>query len=141
MKFAGSDAAFNHLRAWLADEPWRQRWQDVVSAHLPETLVSRLARTGRANDISQGLWAQWEGFALEDLMSMRFGEPGENLVDAYLARRGWRETGQAKLYFRAMRDARPSLYEVIDRDPGVAMTLRDLVGGQPPVTVLEKLGS
>ena len=73
---------------------------------------------------------------MEDLLARRFGDDGaRNLVDEYLARRGWIEKRQAAAYLRAVRDSTPSLYEVVDLDPGRAVTVRDLVRETDPVRV------
>ena len=45
---------------------------------------------------------------MEDLLARRFGDDGgRNLVDEYLARRGWIEKRQAAAYLRAVRDSTP----------------------------------
>ena len=73
---------------------------------------------------------------MEDFFSARFGDSGErNVVDEYLARRGWLEKRQATAYLRAVRDSTPSLYEVVDLDPGRGVTVRDLVSGADPEKV------
>ena len=73
---------------------------------------------------------------MEDFLSTRFGEKGErNVVDEYLARRGWLEKRQATRYLQAVRDSTPSLYEVVALDPGRAVTVRDLVRETDPVKV------
>jgi hypothetical protein len=81
------------------------------------------------------------GCALEDFFTARFGDEGDNIIDDYLKRRGWREKIPAKRYLAAMRDSTLSLYEVVDLDPGHSMTVRDLVLGGDPITLEEKLGS
>ena len=81
-------------------------------------------------------------FIVEDFFTTRFGTDGEiNVVDAFLRRRGRRESATARGYLEALRDSAVSLYEVVDVDRGRFMTVRDLLRGGEPVTVEEKLGS
>lgn len=76
---------------------------------------------------------------MEDFLGCRFGEDGErNVVDEYLARRGWLEKKQAASYLRAVRDSTPSLYEVVALDPGRAVTVRDLVRETDPERVPDR---
>ena len=76
---------------------------------------------------------------MEDFLASRFGEDGErNVVDEYLARRGWLEKKQAASYLRAVRDSTPSLYEVVALDPGRAVTVRDLVRETEPERVPDR---
>ncbi len=63
------------------------------------------------------------------------------MVDAYLVRRGWLEKGQARNYLLALRDATPSLYEVVSFKRGRELTLRDLIRESEPVRVDEQAGS
>src|SRR3546814_10833586 len=64
-------------------------------------------------DIVGDHWAGvlW-GCAFEDLLT-RTIEPGDrNIVDDYIRRRGWNESGSTKIYLRALRSSVMSLYEV-----------------------------
>ena len=76
---------------------------------------------------------------MEDFLASRFGDDGErNVVDEYLARRGWLEKKQAASYLRAVRDSTPSLYEVVALDSGRAVTVRDLVRETDPERVSDR---
>ena len=76
---------------------------------------------------------------MEDFLASRFGEDGDrNVVDEYLARRGWLEKKQAATYLRAVRDSTPSLYEVVALEPGRAVTVRDLVRETGPERVPDR---
>lgn len=142
MKVAGSDEAIANLMKWSSRDEWLPYREEVFADHLdplaemldltPEELVDRL---GEAFDIVLGV-------ILEDFFTERFGEDGElNIIDDYLKRRGWREKVPARRYLAAMRDSVMSLYEVVDLEPGRAMTVRDMLRGGDPVRVEEKLGS
>ena len=81
-------------------------------------------------------------FIVEDFFTARFGERGElNVIDDYLEQRGWCESVQGGSYLEGLRDATPSLYEVIDSDPGRSLTVRDLIVDGEAVTVQALLSS
>jgi hypothetical protein len=80
------------------------------------------------------------GCVLEDLMTVDYEEDG-NVVDAYLERRGYAESGGTKRYMQALRGAVMSLYEVSDVVPGKSFLARDLIRGGEPVRVLEVSGT
>lgn len=92
-------------------------------------------------DIPEALGAAWKMlniFIIEDFFSTRFDWDEEvNVIDDYLKRRGWREPVPGRRYLEGMRDATPSLYEVVELDPGRSMKLEDLVRGGT-VVVREK---
>src|SRR3546814_9363241 len=70
-------------------------------------------------DIVGDHWAGvlW-GCALEDLLT-RTIEPGDrNIVDDYIRRRGWNESGSTKIYLRALRSSVMRHYEVSEVEPG-----------------------
>ena len=80
------------------------------------------------------------GCVLEDLVTVDYEEDG-NVVDAYLERRGYAESGGTKRYMHALRGAVMSLYEVSDVVPGKSFLARDLIRGGEPVRVLEVSGT
>ena len=84
-------------------------------------------------------WVMW-GCAFEDFLT-RDWEPEGNIVDLYLKKRGGREPAQAKAYMASLRSAHVSLHEVLAATPGDSMLLRDILTGEPPVTVQEKSAS
>ncbi len=119
------------------DDVWRGRLQDVVAEHLMPALEEFELDD---DDLSELLGEPWPGVlwgcGFEDFLGRRYGE--ENIVDLYLKRRGWNETALNREYFASLRDSPVSLYEVRNVKPGASMVLRDLLGGEEPVTVLEQ---
>lgn len=126
------------LLAFIGREgDWRERLQHVVAEHLMPVLEEfEIDQDGLADLLGE----QWSGVlwgcGFEDFLGQRY-EDG-NIVDLYLKRRGWKETGLNRAYFAALRDAPVSLYEVSDVQPGTSMVLRDLLSDAAPVTVKEK---
>ena len=142
MRIAGSDQAISNLIKWSARDDWAPYFEEVVADHLDAVLdefdVTSEELAGVLGDPFDMLY----GVILEDFFTARFGDDGElNVIDDYLKRRGWREKVPAKRYLAAIRESVISLFEVVDVDPGKAMTVRDLIRGGDPVTVDEKSGS
>ena len=134
--------ASKNLVDWTDSDEWAPRLMEVHMEHLEaiaDTLdVDELELMEMLSDSADMLYA----FILEDFFTARFGEDGElNVIDDYLERRGWRESESARRYLEALRDSTPSLYEVVDIDPGRSLTLRDLLVPGEEMTLDEKLGS
>ncbi len=142
MRIPGADKAISNLVKWSTREEWAPIREQVFAEHF-DPVCDRLNVTEEEFvDLLGDGFDMVFGFAIEDFFTARFGDEGEmNVIDDYLKRRGWREKVPAKRYLEALRDSVPSLYEVVDLDPGHSMTVRDLVLGGDPVTVEEKLGS
>ena len=121
------------------EDGWRERLQEVIEEHLGAALDAFEIDSEDLADLlgepaSGTLW----GCGFEDFLGRRFGSQGDNIVDLYLKRRGWKETVLNRAYFGALRDTPVSLHEVSDVKPGVSMVLKDILRGGPPVTVREK---
>lgn len=142
MRVPGSDKAIVNLVKWSTKANWAPYRDQVFAEHLGSIYERFESSDEKIRKLLGESFGIIFGFILEDFFSARFGDDGEiNIVDDYLKRRGWRETVSAKRYLEALRDSTPSLYEVVDLDPGHGMTVRDLILGGEPVTVEEKLGS
>src|SRR3546814_8451824 len=92
-------------------------------------------------DIVGDHWAGvlW-GCAFEDLLT-RTIQPDRNIVDDYIRRRGWNESGPTKIYLRALRSSVMSLHEVSEVEPGSGFLVRDLIRGGEPLRVSERSAS
>ncbi len=142
MRIAGRDQAISNLVKWSARDDWAPYREEVFAHHL-DTIMDKFDVTGEElTEILGGAFDMLYGVILEDFFTARFGDDGElNVIDDYLKRRGWREKVPAKRYLSAIQESVISLYEVVDLDPGKAMTVRDLIRGGDPVAVEEKMGS
>src|SRR3546814_1075780 len=129
MKFATSPAWGEHLGEALGD-------------HLGLAMEEFDFEADELADIVGDHWAGvlW-GYAFEDLLT-RTIEPGDrNIVDDYIRRRGWNESGSTKIYLRALRSSVMSLYEVSEVEHGSGFLVRDLIQGDEPLRVSERSAS
>jgi hypothetical protein len=116
----------------------RPEWADDLNDALDDHLGPALTEFDIDSDELPGIigdhWAMtlW-GCAFEDLATRVFEPDGRNLVDEYLKRRGWNETGPNKIYMRALKASVMSVYEVSAIEPGVGFLARDLIRGGEPV--------
>ena len=134
--------ATENLAEWSAGEEWAPRHFEILMAHIePFSDVLEFP----LDDIAELLGDAFDMlkiFILEDFFTAYFGEDEDlNVVDDYLARRGWRETAAGERYLLGLRDSTASLYEVVGIEAGRGLTVRDLLRGGEAVTVEEKTGS
>lgn len=126
------------LIKWSISDRWADRFEQVLEAHLmpacdetglePDDIVSTIGE----DLFMQTVWA----CAFEDFLTHEFD--GENALDDYLKRRGWKESASARNYMAALRNSTMSLYEVSDIVPGVSFRARDLIRGGEPVLISER---
>jgi len=126
------------LMQWCARDEWRLRFEDVMTEHVTPAMTAFGLNLDGIDDALGGAWAQtlW-GCAFEDFLTRRFGPDGENPVEAYLRRRGWKERVLARSYMVALQGSAMSLYEASDIVPGSSFQARDLIRGGEPVLVNE----
>jgi hypothetical protein len=129
------------LIKWLRRDEWREGFEDLLNLHFGSACakadieIDDLASLIGA-DVFMNLW----GCVFEDFLT-REDEAGNNIVDDYLKRRGWKESVPDKTYMAGLRVAVMSLYEVSDIVPGESFLARDLVRGGNPIRVSERTAS
>jgi len=118
---------------------WREHLGDAVDDHLGPALDEFDLEHEELFELLGEHWTSvlW-GCAIEDLATRTFDPDGRNLVDDYLARRGWNETSGNKAYMRALAQSAMSVHEVSDVRPGESFLARDLILGGEPIRVLER---
>lgn len=127
------------LMKWLAKDPWRDAFLDVLDHHtgraLDEQDISDFDELGGliGPDWTMTLW----GCAFEDFLTQEVEGAG-NIVDDYLKRRSWKESARNKAYMAGLKGSMMSLYEVSDIQPGRSFLARDLIHGGEPVRVSER---
>lgn len=121
------------------DVVWSQRLTGVMDEHLLPALEEFDVDFEELGDILGSSWPMvlW-GCAFEDFLGRTYGRDGQNIVDLYLKRRGWRETALNRAYIEGLRDAPVSLYEVSGIKAGESMVLSDRLTDAKPITVHEK---
>ena len=75
--------------------------------------------------------------AFDDFLTQSFDPDGPAFVDAYLKRRGWKETARTKAYMKALSNSVISLYEVSEVISGESFLARDLLRDGEPIMVSE----
>lgn len=121
---------------------WADHIGEVIGDHLGTAMEEFAFEAEDLADIIGDHWAGvlW-GCAFEDLLTRTIGPDARNVVDDYIRRRGWNESGPNKLYMRALRSSVMSLYEVSEVEPGSGFRVRDLIQGGEPVQVSERSAS
>jgi len=117
---------------------WDEALDDVLAQHLePACRNSGIEPDEIPQILDEGHSMTLWGCALEDFMARDY-EDQRKVVDEYLKRRGYAESGGAKRYMQALRGAGMSLYEVSDVIPGQSFLARDLIRGGNPLRVIER---
>jgi hypothetical protein len=120
-------------------EPWDERFEQILEDHLllacDETRleINDIVATIGKDLFMSTAWA----CAFEDFLTHEF-DGGENAIDDYLKRRGWKESASVRSYMTALRNSTMSLYEVSDVVPGTSFRARDLIRGGEPVLISER---
>ena len=137
MAQADIDRATADLCAWAEREEWAMKRLEVLATHLSPVVDTPVLSPAAALDhLPAAVVEPVMVFILEDFFTTRFGADGKiNVIDAFLRRRGRRQSATARRYLNALRDSAVSLYEVVDVDRGRSVTVRDLVRGVEPVAV------
>ena len=135
---ASSDS-LSGLMKWLAKDPWRDGFLDVLDRHIGRVLDEQeIPDFDELGGLIGPDWAMtlW-GCAFEDFLTKDVDGAG-NIVDDYLKRRGWKESAGNKAYMAGLKDSVMSLYEVSDIRPARSFLARDLLRGGEPVSVSER---
>jgi len=127
------------LIKWSTRGIWADRFDDVLADHVFPAcdeagleMDEIVAMMGEELFMST-VWA----CAFEDFLTREFDD-GENAIDDYLKRRGWKETASVRTYLAALRHSTMSLYEVSDIVPGASFRARDMLRGGEPVLISER---
>ena len=111
--------ATKHLLDWTDSDEWTPRLLEVHMDHLEAVADILEIDEQEVMEMLSDSADMLNAFIIEDFFTARFGDDGElNVINDYLERRGWRESDSARRYLEALRDSTPSLYEVVDIDPG-----------------------
>lgn len=127
------------LIKWSNRERWAERFEAILEDHLMQTCdetgleIDDIVSTIGEDLFMSTVWA----CAFEDFLTREFDD-GENAIDDYLKRRGWKETASVRTYMAALRNSTMSLYEVSDIVRGTSFRARDLIRGGEPVLISER---
>lgn len=141
-KRSETDKAIRNLMNWAQRPEWAEEQAAVFDAHLdPVCERIDLTQDELIKELEEhGYGGMLFGVMFEDFISRRLPD-GRNLIDDYLQRRGWRESGPGRRYLQQLRDTVFSLYEVVEVTPGRHCNLRDLVRGGATLRVHEHMGT
>jgi hypothetical protein len=126
------------LIKWSMRDRWVDRFEQIFNDHLlPACDETGIEVDDITSTIGEDLFAStvW-ACAFEDFLTREFD--GENAIDDYLKRRGWKETASVRSYMAAMRNSTMSLYEVSEIVRDSSFRARDLLRGGEPVLINEQ---
>ena len=137
------DKAVRNIKHWAERSEWSGELTTVFDAHLASVreLVDISPEEIRQKIEESKYGGMLYGVMFEDFLSRGFSSGNKNIVDDYLARRGWRESVAGRRYLQQLRDSVLSIYEVVEVSPGKHCELTDLVRGGKMIRVHEYMGT
>ncbi|MCK1745923.1 hypothetical protein IVA80_35475 [Bradyrhizobium sp. 139] len=127
------------LIKWSMRGVWAERFEEILADHvLPACDETGLEMEDIVSVVGEDLFMStvWP-CAFEDFLTREFDD-GENAIDDYVKRRGWKETASLRTYMAALRHSTMRLYEVSDVVPGTSFRARDLMRDGEPVLISER---
>ena len=137
------DKAVRNMKNWADRSEWSDELSIVFDAHFAAARkhVDISPEEFHQNIVESDYGGMLFGIVFEDFLSRNLSPSNKNIVDDYLARRGWRESVVGRRYLQQLRISVLSLYEVIQVSPGKHCELTDLVRGGKAIRVYENMGT
>lgn len=137
------DKALRNMKNWADRPEWSDELSIVFDAHFAAVRkhVDISPEEFHQNIVESDYGGMLFGIVFEDFLSRNLSPSNKNIVDDYLARRGWRESVVSRRYLQQLRNSVLSLYEVTQVSPGKHCELTDLVRGGKAIRVHENMGT
>ncbi|MDX1440631.1 MAG: hypothetical protein R3284_12085 [Rubricoccaceae bacterium] len=138
----GIDKLLPNILKWTQREEWRDRLAQVFEDHLGSVCDDfDLDMDSLADEIGLDLYDRVFTCIIDDFLTCKFEPDGQNIIEDYVKRRGWRESVPAKRYLQAHKKSVMSLYEVTETRPGKCLFVRDLLRAGDPICVYDRNAS
>ena len=137
------DKAVRNVRSWSERSEWSDELATIFDAHLASVceLMDISSEDLYQLIVEHDYGGMLFGVMFEDFLSRRSSPSNRNVIDDYLARRGWRESPAGRRYLQQLRDSVLSVYEVVAVSPGKYCELVDLARGGKIIRVREHMGT
>ena len=137
------DKAVRNIKNWADRSEWSDELSIVFDAHFAAVRehVDISPEEFHQNIVESDYGGMLFGMVFEDFLSRNLSPSNKNIIDDYLARRGWRESVAGRRYLQQLRNSVLSLYEVIQVSRGKHCELTDLIRGGKAIRVHEHMGT
>jgi len=137
------DKAVRNIKNWADRPEWSDELSIVFDTHFATVreYVEISPEEFHQNIVESDYGGMLFGMVFEDFLSRKLSPSNKNIIDDYLARRGWRESVTGRRYLQQLQNSILSLYEVIEVSPGKHCELTDLVRGGRAIRVHENMGT
>lgn len=137
------DKAVRNIKNWADRSEWSDELTIVFDTHFATVreYVDISPEDFHQNIVESDYGGMLFGMVFEDFLSRKLSPSNKNIIDDYLARRGWRESVTGRRYLQKLQNSILSLYEVIEVSPGKHCELTDLVRGGRAIRVHENMGT
>lgn len=135
------DKAIKHLMDYTGpNHEWAGRW-DQVQDNLLGPLAKKLEVSVDELEafFYSGPYSHMViGFGFEEYATALWDNEQHNLIEAYLAHRGWREGTAGRRYLRALGESELGFWEITEVKPGAYAEIRPYGTQDEPIRVKEK---
>jgi len=137
------DKVVRNIKNWADRPEWSDELSIVFDTHFATAreYVEISPEEFHQNIVESDYGGMLFGMVFEDFLSRKLSPSNKNIIDDYLARRGWRESVTGRRYLQQLQNSILSLYEVIEVSPGKHCELTDLVRGGRAIRVHENMGT
>jgi hypothetical protein len=123
---------------YIATEGWNDALQARVLAHTTPTCEALgVDPASLPTLLEKDVYAMMITVVVEDLMT-RPGADGRTLAEAYLKRHGWKQAGFVRRQIQSLGTSTFGMFVITEADPGVALTLRNLLDPEQTVAPLSR---
>lgn len=138
----GLRQAFRRLMRWAEQDDLLAARDDILEDHFEDLLSTVDGDIEMMIDaLGQSLYADLLSHAMEDFLTTPDLLDEGSIVEAYLKRRGWKESAMARRYLRAIRDTPVSLHHVLEARTDGSFVLQDAIFGTDPETASDTTGA
>lgn len=133
--------AMSNLDAYIEKD---EALKNTISAHFDTWIDIAVTLMGVERDSfiqvlkRDGIWPRVSRFIYEqNLGAATLAEQESSIIEAYIKRRGWRESSSAKLYLNALNQSKYALWEVIDRSEHRIIEVKAYGSDNPPILIVD----
>ena len=138
------DKAIQHLMQFQVEQ---EPWSHLMEGFLSEMFTSLANRydfsvADAENRIMTSDYSFMAyGYLFEEFATVTWDNAPNNLIEAYLQHRGWREGAHGRRYLRALASSELKLWEIVAVKPGVSVDIRRHGSDAKPIRVKEQSAS
>lgn len=133
--------AMSNLDAYVEKD---EALKSTVSTHFDQWINAAITQLGVDRDTfilvlkRDGIWPRVSRFIYEHTLdSVPIANQEQSIIEAYVNRRGWRESSSAKHYLNALNTSAYALWEVVERSEHRIIDVRAYGSNDEPLSIVD----